>query len=63
MMMEYLGAAQGIELRSPLRSSPVLEGVIASLRSEVPHLEDDRVMASDMDAAARLVEGLSEIRG
>ncbi|MCD4749790.1 MAG: histidine ammonia-lyase [Thermoanaerobaculales bacterium] len=57
--MEYLGAAQGVELRRPLRSSVVLEGVISVLREVVPHLEEDRFMAGDMDAAAKLVEGLA----
>ena len=59
--MEYLAAAQGIELRHPLRSSAILEETIARLREEVPHLEDDRYMAGDMAAASRLVETLASI--
>ncbi len=60
--MEYLAAAQGIELRRPLRSSAILEGTIARLREVAPHLEDDRYMAGDMAAASRLVESLATVK-
>ncbi len=59
--MEYLAAAQGVELRRPLRSSVVLEKAISRLREVVPHLDDDRFMADDMAAASRLVETLATI--
>ncbi len=59
--MEYLAAAQGIELRRPLQSSEVLEKAISRLREEVPHLEDDRFMAGDMAVASRLVETLASM--
>jgi histidine ammonia-lyase len=61
--MEYLGAAQGIELRRPLKSSPVLEQAISKLREFAPHLGEDRFMATDMAAASGLIEGLAEIEG
>ncbi|NIX75850.1 histidine ammonia-lyase [Microvirga terricola] len=53
--IEALAAAQGIELRAPLTTSPKLQTVIATLRSVVPTLEEDRYMAPDLDAAAALV--------
>ena len=61
--MEYLGAAQGIELRRPLKSSPVLEQAISKLREVAPHLDDDRFMAADMAAASGLIDTLAKIDG
>ena len=56
--MEYLGAAQGIEFRRPLRSSIRLEEAIAQLRREIPRLGADRFFSSDMEKAAELAESL-----
>jgi len=53
--IELLVAAQGIELRAPLTTSPALATIIAVLRREVPHLEDDRYMADDIEHAAEMV--------
>jgi histidine ammonia-lyase len=53
--IELLVAAQGVELRAPLTTSPLLARTIAMLRAEVPHLEDDRYMADDIARAARMV--------
>ena len=68
--IELLVAAQGVDLRKDgrgfsklkgpkprnLRTSPELERVMKLLRAKVPMLEDDRMMASDLAAAAELVE-------
>jgi histidine ammonia-lyase len=53
--IEALTAAQGVELRSPLTTSPELQKVIATIRSAVPSLEEDRYMANDLKAATDLV--------
>jgi histidine ammonia-lyase len=53
--IELLVAAQGIHLRRPLRTSLVLQRVIARLREDVAPLEDDRYMAGDIARAAALV--------
>jgi histidine ammonia-lyase len=67
--IELLVAAQGIELRKlgfgldrlnaqttdALTTSPALERVIGVLRREVPMLEDDRYLASEIEIAARMV--------
>ncbi len=54
--IEALTAAQGVELRAPLTTSPPLQGVLAAIRAVVPTLEEDRYMAPDLAAAAGLVE-------
>ena len=48
-------AAQGVEFRSPLTTSPELRRVIATLRAHVATLEEDRYMAPDLEAAGGLV--------
>jgi histidine ammonia-lyase len=53
--VEALCAAQGVEFRAPLVTSPVLAAVVARLRRAVPALEEDRFMAPDLEAAAELV--------
>jgi histidine ammonia-lyase len=53
--IEALCAAQGVELRAPLTTSPKLKNAIAALRAVVPGLDDDRYMAPDLAAAAALV--------
>ena len=54
--IELLAAAQGCDFHAPLVSSPVLEAVRSRLRADVPHLEEDRYMHPDLDAAIRLVK-------
>ena len=53
--IELLTAAQGVEMRAPEKTSPPLQGVIASIRKDVPSLEGDRFMANDLATAAAFV--------
>jgi histidine ammonia-lyase len=53
--IELMCAAQALEFRRPLRSSPPLERVHDTVRSVVPRLEQDRVLATDIDALAAAV--------
>jgi len=53
--VEALCAAQGIDFRAPLTTAPRLQSAIETLRKEVPTLEQDRFLAPDIEAAARLV--------
>jgi histidine ammonia-lyase len=54
--VEMLCAAQGIEFRAPLKTSPELQKVMARIRADVPAISDDRFMAGDMQTAADLVK-------
>lgn len=42
--IELMNAAQGIDFRRPLKSSPVIEKMMADYRKVVPFVEDDVVM-------------------
>jgi histidine ammonia-lyase len=53
--IEALCAAQGIAFRAPFATSAPLRAVIDRLRAEVPALGEDRILAPDLEAAARLV--------
>lgn len=54
--IEALCAAQGIGFRAPLVTSAPLQRVMAAIRAEIPALQDDRYLAPDLAAAARLIE-------
>jgi len=53
--IEAIAAAQGIELRAPLTTSPRLTVAKSELRRGIPPLQDDRVLADDIVFAARLI--------
>ena len=53
--IELLAAAQGIDLRRPLETSPRLRQAMALIRARVAFLEHDRAMAADIAAATGLV--------
>ena len=53
--IEALTAAQGVELRAPLTTSPQLQRTIALIRSVIPPLAEDRYMATDLEQATALV--------
>jgi histidine ammonia-lyase len=53
--IELICAAQGVAFRAPLATSTPLARVVARLRTDVPALQEDRYLADDLEAAARLV--------
>ncbi len=54
--IELLAAAEGIDFRRPLTSSPPLEQTHALIRGKAASREIDREFASDIEAIAALVE-------
>ena len=54
--IELINAAQGLEFRRPLKSSPYIEKVLAELRKVVPFVEEDVVME---DYLAKTMEFLN----
>jgi histidine ammonia-lyase len=53
--IELLAAAQGIELRKPVTTSPRLQKVLGLLREDTAFWDQDRLMAPEIEAAKRLV--------
>jgi len=56
LAIELLCAVQGIEFRSPLKTSKLLTNVIDQVRTVIPALKDDRYMAPDIAKAAILIK-------
>jgi len=55
LAIEWLGACQGLDFRSGLKSSPRLEQARQWLRTEVPFYHEDRFFAPDIEAAHQLI--------
>ena len=53
--IELLAAAQGLDVRRPLATSPALRQAHDAIRAVAPPLEGDRFMAPDIAAVTRLV--------
>jgi histidine ammonia-lyase len=54
--VEWLCAAQGIDLRAPLATSARLLAAQGLLRTQVPFMAQDRYLAPDLTAAKKLVQ-------
>jgi histidine ammonia-lyase len=54
--IELMNAAQGIEFRRPLKSSPYIESVLAAYRAEVPFVTDDVVMTDYITATMKFLD-------
>ncbi len=58
LAIELLCGAAGLDYRRPLRSSPPLEAVHRLIRSEVPHLDSDRILYPDIqNILAMVIDG------
>lgn len=55
LAIELLTAVQALEFRRPLKTSPVLEKIIAEFRKEVSFNEADRVMRGDIIKAIKFL--------
>ena len=53
--IELFNAAQALEFRRPLKSSPVIEDFVAEYRKVVPFINDDTVMYSLMNKSKEFI--------
>jgi histidine ammonia-lyase len=53
--IELLAAADGLEYRAPLRSSPRIEEARHKIRMHVPHLTSDRPLSRDIQLTAQAI--------
>ncbi len=62
LAIEFLAAAQALDLRRPLRSSPLLEEAHGRLRAKVPFWSADRAAAPAIEGAREVLStGLSDL--
>jgi histidine ammonia-lyase len=55
LAIELITAAQALEFRRPLKTSPVLETMVSALREKVSFYEEDREFYNDMKLAINFV--------
>jgi histidine ammonia-lyase len=55
LAIELVAAARAVELRAPLKPSPVTGELIAILRERVPGMGPDRELSSELEAAEQLL--------
>ncbi len=55
LAIELLTAAQAIQFRRPLKTSPVLESFVDTFRQYVPFIEEDRVLHDDIKKAEQFI--------
>lgn len=53
--IEAMAAAQGIELRAPLKTSTKLQNSISEIRRVCPSLDEDRIVSGDIERLGSLV--------
>src|SRR5207248_8447385 len=61
--LEALAAAQGLDLRAPLRPAAPTGAARHAVRQAIPFLEGDRQLKPDIDAAIELVESGALVQG
>ncbi len=63
--IELLAAADGIDFRTPLKTSPLLQQSHATIRSQVAVRRSDRVFTGDIEAVAKLIreDSFTELTG
>ncbi len=57
LAIELMTAAQAIEFRRPLKTSPALEKLIADFRKQITFSHEDRIFHDDMVKAIEFVRG------
>ncbi|CAD5376221.1 Histidine ammonia-lyase [Pseudomonas sp. OF001] len=55
LAIEWLGACQGLDFRTGLKTSAKLEQARSLLRDQVPYYQEDRFFAPDIEAASALL--------
>ena len=53
-----MNASQALSFRSPLKSSSTIENFIKSYRNEVPLVENDRILAKDIEKTILFFDSL-----
>lgn len=56
LAIEMLCAAQAIDFRKPLKSTPVLEEVHDFIRTKIDHVDEDRIFSNDIEKAIEIIK-------
>lgn len=58
LAIELINASQALHFRAPLKSSPFIESFLKPYRSIVPFIEEDRILAEDIQASKRYLRSM-----
>jgi len=58
LAIELFNAAQALDFRRPLKSSPAIENLFAAYRKRVPFIEDDTIMYPHISASEDFLKGM-----
>ena len=61
LAIEFFTAAQALEFRRPLKTSPFLEKIIMDYRKNVPFIEEDTVMYTEMQKTVQFIRDYPEL--
>ncbi|MFN4080331.1 MAG: histidine ammonia-lyase [Saprospiraceae bacterium] len=61
LAIEWMTAAQALEYRRPLRSSPAIEALHAAYRERVPRLKADRVLQPDIETTIQFLRDAVQV--
>ena len=56
--IELFNAAQALEFRRPLKSSPAIETLFADYRKIVPFISNDEIMYPHIDSSVKFVHNM-----
>ena len=56
LAIELIAAVQAISFRRPLKTSPLLEELIADFQKQIPFIDKDRVMHDDIMKSLAFIE-------
>jgi histidine ammonia-lyase len=58
LAIELMNAAQALEFRRPMKSSPIIEKFVAEYREKVGFVENDKIMQPEIAASVRFIENV-----
>jgi histidine ammonia-lyase len=56
LAIELFNAAQAIEFRKPLKSSTAIQKVLADFRTNVPFVDEDIIMYTQIEASVQFLK-------
>jgi histidine ammonia-lyase len=56
LAIELMNAAQALEFRKPLKTSPILDKLVVNYRKIVPELTEDRILYNDIEASIQFLK-------
>ncbi len=59
LAIELMNASQALKFRDPLKTSPFLQSFVETFRTEVPFIEDDKVMHDEIMKSKNFIDALN----